>query len=266
MKKYFSYFKAELMAGIQYRGAAISGLTTQFFWGIILIFVYKAFYDYNSIRSINYKELVSYVWLNQAFFCIIYINKTDSGITNAILDGTVAYELLRPYNVFTWWFSKLISKRYSMVILRCIPILIVSPIIWSPYNLSGPKSVASFLLFVLALFLGSIIVSLINVLVRSIAFYTHQDKGITSIITRVADFLAGFFLPIPLLPDLLIKITKYLPFRLIGDLPFRIYSGNINITTATYDITLQVIWIILLVIIGNIVLLNSLKKVSIQGG
>ena len=80
------------------------------------------------------------------------------------------------------------------------------------------------------------------------------------------NFLSGFFLPIPLLPDLLIKITKYLPFRLIGDLPFRIYSGNINITTATYDIILQLIWIILLVIIGNIVLLNSLKKVSIQGG
>ena len=77
---------------------------------------------------------------------------------------------------------------------------------------------------------------------------------------------SGFIIPVPLLPDIVKKITYYMPFRLFGDLPFRIYSGNIDIITSTQDILLQLIWIVIIIIIGFSLMERALKKVFIQGG
>ena len=64
----------------------------------------------------------------------------------------------------------------------------------------------------------------------------------------------------------MLKITEYLPFRLIGDLSQRIYSGNINISYGLKSILLQIIWIIILIVIGKTIMNKALSKVSIQGG
>ena len=61
-------------------------------------------------------------------------------------------------------------------------------------------------------------------------------------------------------------VSEYLPFRLIGDLPFRIYSGNIDTIYALKSIGLQIIWIIALTILGHLIMKKALKKVCIQGG
>ena len=266
MKGYITYFKSEIIAGLQYKAAAISGLSTQFFWGFLYAIVFKAFYEHASIDAINFKELMAYVWLNQALFAIIYINLNDSEITNSILNGTVAYELCRPYNLFTWWFIKLLSKRYAAAFLRFAPIIAFSLILPEPYNLSLPITLFAFILFIMTMFLGSIIVTLENVIIRMVSFYTLQNKGLSSIFARIGELLAGFILPLPLLPNIIIKASEYLPFRLTGDLPFRIYSGNIAGSYALKSIILQFIWIILLFIIGNLIMKKALKKVCLQGG
>ena len=266
MKGYISYFKKELLAGLQYRAAALAGITTQIFWGLIFIMLYKAFYAHASIESINYQELMCYVWLSQAFFALIYIRIKDDDIRESIVDGTVAYELCRPYNLYWWWFLKLLSKRYATVLLRFSPIIIMGIIIPAPYGLPLPNSLLSFALFLLTLFLGSFIVTSFNLITHFITFYTMQDKGTSSIINTFAELLSGFAIPLPLLPNLIINLGEYLPFRLIGDLPFRVYSGNINTPYAIKSIILQIIWIIILFIIGSLLMKKSLKKVSVQGG
>lgn len=93
-----------------------------------------------------------------------------------------------------------------------------------------------------------------------------QDKGTASIINTIAELFSGFAIPLPLMPNLFNKIGEYLPFRLIGDLSFRIYSGNIGYSYAIKSITLQIIWIIILLTLGYLIMKKALKKVSVQGG
>lgn len=68
------------------------------------------------------------------------------------------------------------------------------------------------------------------------------------------------------MPRLLLIICEYLPFRLIGDLANRVYSGNINFSYGLKGIVLQITWLIILIIIGRILMNTAIKKVSIQGG
>ena len=266
MKAYLTYFKSELLVGLNYRVAALSGLSTQFFWGLVYVLIYSAFYSHTNVDGINFKELMCYVWLNQAFFSLILLGIKDSEIMDSIKNGSVAYQLLRPYDLYTWWYIKHLAKRYANSLLRFSPIIIFSLLLPSPYNLSLPVSLSAFIMFLITLILGSLILCGIFMIVQSISFFTYQDKGISSIVYSVGSLLSGIIIPIPLLPNIVIDITEYLPFRLIGDLPFRIYSGNIQINSALISILMQIVWIIILIIIGKMIMKKVLTKASIQGG
>jgi ABC-2 type transport system permease protein len=266
VKQYLSHFKLQLLTGLQYRTAALAGISTQFFWGFLYCMVYQAFYSHTSIDSMSFKELISYVWLNQALFSLVVLRMKDNEVLESIRSGTVAYELCRPYDLYCWWYLKFLAKRYASAALKFIPVIVLAFLLPKPYNLSLPYSFSSFILFLISLLLGSFIIASINMIIHSISFFTLQDKGITSIINTTGELLSGLYLPIPLLPLFIISISEYLPFRLIGDLPFRIYSNNISGMYALKSITLQIIWIILLFIIGKLIMKKALKKVCIQGG
>ena len=266
MSGYLSYFKYELLVQLQYRAAALAGILTQIFWGFIYALVYIAFYNHTSIDSINLSELMSYVWLNQAFIRLIYLSYKDNEIMEKIKKGTVAYELCKPYDLYSWWFLKLLAKRYAECALRCLPVIIIALLLPEPYNLSLPESPMYFLLFLITLLFGSFLIVSINMIVQIISFYTLQEKGITSIVYSLGSLLSGFTIPLPLMPGLMLKIANTLPFRFIGDLPFRLYSSNINYTYGLKCIIIQIMWIAVIILTGKILMNRTLRKVTIQGG
>lgn len=266
MRGYISYFKSELLVGLQYKTAAIAGLSTQFFWGFIYALVYIAFYRFNNIDSINIGELMCYVWLNQSFIRLVYLEDDEDSIVDEIKSGTVSYELCKPYDLYNWWYLKLLAKRYAETLLRFLPILVVSFILPKPYNLSLPASPLYFIMFLLTLFLGSLLIVSINMIVKTIGFYTGNNKGIQSIVISVGSLFSGLYIPLPLMPNFVLKIANVLPFRFIGDLPFRLYSSNIDYKNGLECILIQILWIIIMLIIGRLFMRFALKKVTILGG
>ena len=228
--------------------------------------IYTAFYSYTNIDSISISELMSYVWLNQAFLTLVYPKGLDEQIIKEIQDGTVSYELCRPYNIYLWWFLKLYAKRLANCTLRFSPVIIVSLLLPKPYNLSLPISLQAFILFVLTLLLAAVLITTVNLIVMIVTFYTYQSKGISGIVTSIFSVLSGLYVPLPLFPDKVLKLLEYLPFRYLGDLSYRIYSGNIGISYGLFSLGMQVLWIIIFIFIGVRLLSVAVKKACIQGG
>lgn len=265
MKKYISYFKLRYNVALQYRTSAIAGIFTQFFWAIMQILIYIAFYKNSVGTNISLEQLISYVWLRQAFYSLIN-HVTDGEIKSSIENGNVAYELIKPINLYWIWFSKTISSRIAACSIKCIPILLIAPFMPGGINLDGPVSIEALILFVITLFIGMFIISaIINLFYISI-FYTMSSKGTTSIFYALLEFFGGGFIPIALMPSIWQKICYLLPVSLATDLPFRIYTGNIDLLEGVRYIGVQFIWIFVLVGLGNLFLNKILKKVVIQGG
>ena len=76
-------------------------------------------------------------------------------------------------------------------------------------------------------------------IIQSIAFFTNEGKGISDIIYLFADIFAGSIIPLPLMPKIVQSLGNFLPFRFIGDLAFRVYSGNISSNYACYSILIH---------------------------
>ena len=80
MKVYLNYFKLRIITFMQYRSAAIAGLTTQFFWGMMMTFIYLALYQNSDNPNISLNEVISYVWLHQAFYAFLSVRIMDNEI------------------------------------------------------------------------------------------------------------------------------------------------------------------------------------------
>lgn len=267
MMGYIRYFKTMLITNLQYKTAAIAGICTQFFWGFLQIFIYQAFYKgAGQDVPMDFQNLVTYIWLQQALFALIYMRDKDSDVTKSIKNGTVAYELVRPYNLYIWWYIKCISKKLAKVFLRMFPVIILALCLPEPYCLSLPASWSSFLMSCVTLVLGSLIIVAISVIMQIVIFFTYDDKGVYGIFYTFAELFSGLTLPVPLLPEILQGIAYFLPFRLIGDLPFRVYSGDIPFTESFVNLGFQVFWLVALVLIGVILMKKATKKICIQGG
>lgn len=44
MNKYLSFFRLRFVNSLQYRSAAFAGIATQFFWGLMELLLFSAFY------------------------------------------------------------------------------------------------------------------------------------------------------------------------------------------------------------------------------
>ncbi len=267
MKAYLAVLKLRLINGLQYRAAALAGIATQFFWGFLFIMIYEAFYSHTPVTpAITLKQLVSYLWLQQAFLTFIMIWFRDQELLSLITSGNVAYELCRPADIYGLWFSKLLAQRLAAALLRCFPILIAAYLLPAPHCLIPPPGPAALGLFVVALALGLLVLVALSMFMYISVFVTMSPAGSLLVFATVGKFLAGMVIPLPLMPDWLQRIVYLLPFRLTADLPFRIYSGNIGVAEAWRGIGIQWLWLAALLILGRWTLGKVLRKVVIQGG
>ena len=266
MRFYLSFFKLKFITGLQYRFSAIAGICTQIFFGFVYIMVYNAFYENGGYGGISIESLVSYLWLNQAFFSIVNLYYKDREIINMIKNGNISYELTRPKNLYFMWYCKILGTRLSNVATRFLPVLVLGFILPKEYRLGLPCSIENFILFLVTFILGIILVNAITTLYHVIMMRTLDERGIVGIFITVGDILSGLVVPLPLFPGAFQFIANLFPFRYIGDLPFRIYSGNISFMEGLKSLPIQIIWIIIIVLLGYFLSKKFLKKAIVNGG
>ena len=105
------------------------------------------------------RRLISYLWLQQAFFSLTYPHTKDKDLLEMIKNGNLAYELIRPQDFYLKFYIKLLSTRIVATLLRCGPIIIVGFLLPDPYKLYLPISLENFVLFIVSLFVATLLIT-----------------------------------------------------------------------------------------------------------
>ena len=267
MKKYISCFRIRFINSLQYRAAAYAGVATQFAWGFMNILAFRAFYRENPHSfPMEFSQLASYVWLQQAFLALFMLWYYDNEIFASITGGNVAYELARPMDLYCMWFTKNLAVRLSRAFLRCMPILLVAVLLPEPYGISPPVSMFGFFMFIISIILAFFCLVALSMLVYISAFYTLSPWGVRIMASVLTEFLTGAIIPLPFFPEKIMRIISLTPFASMQNLPFRIYSGNIAGKEMLYGILLQVFWTAVLVLAGRLWISKALNRAVVQGG
>ncbi len=263
---WWAVFALRCKNALQYRTAAWAGVCTQFAWGFMLVMLYQAFYRSNAQQSMQFSQLVSYVWLQQAFFAIVNTYARDGEIGEMVISGQVAYELCRPQDLYFIWYARLLAQRFAAALLRFPPVVLVALLLPQPYGLLPPASPWHLLLFLLTLALACLLITAISMIMHTLVFKLMNLLSAMAVLSVFAEFLSGDILPVPFMPPWLRAVSYCLPFRYCADLPFRVYSGSIGLQEAALSVGVQLFWILLLGLLGHAFLSKQLKNVVVQGG
>lgn len=256
---------------LQYRAAAVAGFVTQLFWGFIKVMVFVAFYAaVTEPQPLDFSQVLVYIWLGQGLLALLPWN-VDREIAAQIRTGNVAYELLRPLDLYAFWFLRTLAFRAVPTLLRVVPMLIFTayalPLLgMGEWALPPPADWVSGVLFGMAV-VGALALSTAITMVMHISLmWTISGEGINRMMPGIVPLLAGLVVPLPLFPDWLQPLLYWQPFRGVADVPFRIYSGHIGISDALPELAVQWLWFGLIVVFGFWLLDRASKRLVVQGG
>ncbi|UTC76933.1 ABC transporter permease [Treponema sp. OMZ 799] len=266
MKKYLSFFKIRFIANLQYRAAALAGISTQFAWGCLTIILFKAFYETSPQNfPMGFSAFVSYIWMQQAFLAFFAMWTFEGDITDSIVSGSIVYQMSKPIEIYTLWFTRSVAFRLARGLLRCFPVLIIAAILPMPYRLIMPDPI-TFLMFIASMILGLCTAAAFTCLIYVLCFFTVSPRGLQIVFLSASEMLMGQVIPIPFFPETIKKILEFSPFTGIQNIPLRIFSYDISSKDAGKKIILQVFWLIVLFLSGKLIAKAAEKKLVVQGG
>ena len=266
MKKYLSFFKIRFIANLQYRAAALAGISTQFAWGTLSIILFKAFYESSPENfPMGFSAFVSYIWMQQAFLAFFAMWSFESDITDSIVSGSIVYQMSKPINIYNLWFARSVALRLARGLLRCFPVLIIASMLPQPYRLMMPDFF-TFFVFIASMILGLCTAAAFTCLIYVLCFFTVSPKGLQIVFFSASEMLMGQIIPIPFFPEAIKKVLEFSPFTGIQNIPLRIFSYDISPADAGRKIILQVFWLFVLFALGKIISKAAEKKLVVQGG
>jgi len=263
MNAYISLVRVRFTALLQYRSAALAGMSTQLFWGLIRMMIFTAFYGLNlKHQPLSRSQMITYVWLGQALLGLLPW-AIDSELKDKIRTGGVVYDLLRPLDLYFHWYCRAIAARTAPTLLRSIPLFIIAGMFFGlQAPVSGPAALGWLGLTGLALLLNCAFMNIVTISM----LWTVSGEGVSRLAPPIVYALSGMMIPLQFYPARMQPLLQFLPFRDMLDVPFRVYMGSIPFSAIAPYALQSFGWTIFLVISGRLLMRIGIKNLVAQGG
>lgn len=261
-KPYLSVFRLRAKLETQYRAAALGGMVTQAFFGIMYVCLYAALFDGGDPRML--RETITYVWLQQMFFRMM--TNTDGELQSLILSGGVAYTMIRPVDQHAYWIMRELSMRLVGALMRLTPMLLLQLILPPSMRMALPDGPAALAQFAASLLLGAALLSQIGGIVDAIVMMTLDTRGISAMINLVSMIFSGNIIPLTLFPNRVQTLIRYQPFAQALDAPVRMYLHAQSLPAWLANAGVQLAWIAALAALGRFLWARQLNRMTVQGG
>lgn len=272
MNAYLAAFRGRAKATLQYRSAALAGIFTQLFFGLILCMIMEAWYrsSPHSQAPLSLSQAASYIWLGQMIFAMIPW-RGDPELQNLVRSGEVARDLLRPVNLFGLWLARSLAWRLVSLGLRFLPILLFAGVLLPATRLHGialapPAGWPGLFGFIMLLAVAALLSSAISVYISCFQFTQVSAAGSSAIAAAIVSFFSGQIIPLPLISGPVELLYKILPFRYLADVPYRFWLGTLGLADLPQYLAVQVFWLAAVLLAGHVYISGKLRLVTIAGG
>ena len=262
-QKYTEYLRISFLTMLAYRARYFVGITTYIIYISVNYFIWKAIFAHGThIGVYTFQEMVTYIiigWVSRSF----YFNRLDSEIALKVVKGDLALDLLKPVD-FQWMqYARTFGESVFRLVLFTLPTFLVAVFL---YQIDLPKYYITYFYFLLSTFFAFALFTSLNYIVGLLVIPLQNIEGITYAKSNLLLFFTGLIIPFDLLPGILTKTLNYLPFGGIAYIPLRIYLEKITGQDLLFALGIQLIWILILHMIGRSLYIYFTRKIIIQGG
>ncbi len=263
MRLFYELVKLSFRLQFTYRAANLSGLMTNFFFGLLRAAVLIALYGARTeVAEMSLAEAITYTGLSQA--TIAYLSVFGLwDIMDSVYNGDVGSDLLKPMSYFTFWLGRDLGRALANFLLRSLTIMVGYALV---FDIALPHGIGDWLAFGVALVFSMLLSFAYRFLINLTAFWTPDARGVGRLGYSLLWFLSGFLMPLDFFPDWFVRLCNLTPFPSMVSTIIRVYLSDMTGPELFRVLGQQLLWIIILFVAGQLVLRAGVRRLVIQGG
>jgi len=263
MRLFFALAQRAFQRQIAYRAAAIAGLLTNFFFGMLRAAVLVALYGARQeVAGITLAGAITFTGFTQA---VIGFHSLFSwyDLMNSIYTGAVATDLLKPMSSFRFWLAQDAGRALAQMLLRGFPMMAAYALL---FPITAPTRVAQWTALILSLVLSWLVGFAFRFWVNLAGFWTPDARAVGRFAFIALYFLSGFLMPLRFFPDWFIKLCNFTPFPSIVTTVTEIYLGVLQGPELVNALSVQALWVGVLLLACEFTWRAGVRRLVIQGG
>lgn len=239
LKKEISILRIEILKSMNYKA---------FFWYSLInpfISFGVQFFLWNTVYLVNdeiggYTKYTMIMYFFWSSIMAILTNSDAVELGNDIKNGNIDRELLRPIS--------LVKYRFWMHIGKKVPYIILALLLWIVYlgyciitkQIDG--SVWSLYFVCVAI----VINYFVNLLIGLLAIYIEEVWVVNAIITFLKNTLAGYYIPLSLMPTSVLRFLNWTPLSFMCYIPVESMLNRISKDMIIIYVIVSVVWMVVL--------------------
>lgn len=260
MRLYYEIALRAFRLALTYRAAYLAGALTNAFFGVVRSYIYIALYGAGgSVAGFTLRDAIEYTWITQVLFGVAVISLEIDG---TIRTGDVVTDLFRPWSFYGYWLSRFLGERACNLLLRGLLTYAIGALLFAVPLPAGGTALA----FVATIGLSLLVSFTISFIVNLTAFWLLDNAGVITLANALMVFFSGLIVPPSFMPPPLAALARALPFQALGDLPARVFLGQVTGAALGQALLVQALWLAALTAAGALLVRRALRKVVIQGG
>lgn len=268
LKIYLPFMENELKRNLAYKGSFYLFILTSCFGSFIAYYLWMAIYGSSSsgiLGGLTRNEMTVYVFMTYVTSNVVTVGIAGE-ISDNVLDGSVAMNLIKPID----YRLSLIFKAFGTVSYR---FLAPSVFVWIGLEIYKVKalgmpviSIPNVVLYLVSSIMSFLIYVLFDFCFGMVAFVTTYMFGMSMAKNALMAFLTGQLIPISFFPGTLQRVFDFLPFSSMIYTPVMIYLGKYAGSGLAFVLVRQMVWIVILYVLGTILWNKITKRLIILGG
>lgn len=253
-----------------YRGDFAFATLVRFLPVVTNIFLWGAIYgvgtsdEHSELNGYSYANMVAYYLLAMVARAFSSMPGLASGMARDVRDGTVKKYLTQPIDMLGYLFWHRVAHKLVYYFVATGPFVLVFFLCREYF--SGLPDAWTMFAFVLSLLMGFLIGFLIESLIGLISFWFLEVSSLIFVYMMINYFLSGHMIPLDWLPDPLGQWVQYLPFKYLAYFPAAILLGKIMPEDLIYQLSIEVCWILALLLANRIAFNRGVRRYGAFGG
>ncbi len=259
---YLAYFKKSFLNRSAYRFDHLMGILSTCLRMFIFWEIYKALYGgRQQVDGITMSMVTTNFILSMGMEAAFYVD--DFFMPHRINNGSITTELLRPMSFKGRMIAENMGNAAFNLCFRFVPAFVIACFLIGIQLPAGPQMLA---LFLVSGLLGYGVLWTISFTVQMLAFWLINVWSVVTIKNVFINVLSGTMIPLWFMPHWMEGVLNVTPFSSIYFTPVQIYLGQLTYGEIALKCGVQIFWIALLYLIGDVLWRLGQKKLVVQGG
>ncbi len=258
--RYLKIFSITVRNALETRSRSLVWFLISLITPLLMLFFWRGAThgDAEIVSGWNYSSLFVYFLLSIIGGSLLISHIEEDVADKDIKQGNLVAYLTKPFSYFKIKYLselpwRLLQGSFGLVVFIFLAIFLHNLI---NFNMTFIQLMLTILVCILA----SLISFTFKIIVGVLGFWFTDSHGLFQLVDVLLVILAGYIVPLPLLPKFLQGIAQVLPFSYMNYFPVIVAQGKLDVLHTLVVLMSQIIWLVILIGLYNFLFNKGVRK------